>query len=191
MRWGSYRQAAEGTKTVTTTLFVSTNHEMYIQDEKMRVSFLREMMNDKMEEFLRWMMFKKVSENEKKITYEGSFSFSINFDDLAIPRGKRRKFYNSLKVEGGSKALYSGWIEVTPRKSKTVLLRVSKEEFSLLKDYVGAHGTTISSFLRSKITEALGMEKGKTTTRGSSKLYSIVFEAGSAHCQKSVPPCET
>jgi hypothetical protein len=121
----------------------------------MRVAIPKEFLNEEMEKFLQWSEYRKVSEDGEKAVFEGVFSLEIDFGAFGFPRGKRREFYDRLEVVGGRKALTPNGVSVTARRNKAVLLRLSKEEHELLKQYAGERGIAISDAARAEITRAL------------------------------------
>lgn len=109
--------------------------------------------NEDIEKFLEFMFYKRVEENKKTVTYEGAFPFALSFRDMGIQ--KRTIFYQQVKVEGGFKTRRAEQIDITPFRKKVVIIRISEEEYNLLKKYIKAHETTISGHLRLRITEDL------------------------------------
>lgn len=111
--------------------------------------------NKGIEEFLEGIYYQKVGEDEKSVTYEGISSFFLSFEGHDVPKGKRKKFMESVKVEGGFKVRESEGIGITPVRNKKITFRISEDEYQLLKEYAEAEETTVSALVRWRIFDEI------------------------------------
>lgn len=119
----------------------------------MKITVPRE--KKKVIEFLERSDYKRISSDEKTVTYEGAFPLAFPFKELNIPTGEREAFRRKLKVEGGYKTRLGDRVDVTPYRNDWLRVRISKEMHELIKEYAKEHESSVSNFVRLAVLDKI------------------------------------
>lgn len=101
------------------------------------------------------ILFKRVKEDDDRITYEAPVGVTLRYRAFEVPDGKKDEFFRQIEVKGGFKRKYGDRIEIRPPRDEGIFVRVSSGMRELIDKYLEEHEDTLSNFVRMCIHEEI------------------------------------
>lgn len=98
---------------------------------------------------------KVVAMDEDFAIYEIASDVKIDSADLGMTVREFNAFCRNIDVEGGRKVRRGSVLLLKPRRTRTVFIKLSEDEYALLREYADDRKLTISNALRSILAPIL------------------------------------
>jgi len=121
---------------------------------------IRVLKNPRFDKIMRSLSFRVIEEENVKVTYEGIFGFKVDMEQLGLNRKEFFKFYQELTVDGGRKKRVGTALIVTPKRERTLSVRLSEDEYRDLQKMAEMEGRSVEDLFRELAVVAVAQRRG-------------------------------